>query len=158
MEEYGINSCFSFSLVPQEEERPPNDSCDDAVKIPTVPFSLAGSTEGAFSDFDLINCSVDSSVRGIWYQFTAAETRILTLSVDASFRVRLAVFQGTCDLPNCISTYYGFFSSNTDTARLVLESTAGEQYFVLVTGGTGFADDGVFTLAITVSFLLACVR
>jgi hypothetical protein len=39
-----------------------------------------------------------------------------------------------------------------------LESTAGEQYFVLVTGGTGFADDGVFTLAITVSFLLACVR
>lgn len=130
-------------------DRPQNDSCETALEIPTIPFSLLGDSSGAFTDFSTQTCSVSPANRGIWYKFTAPNDKILEVRIngDATFNTKLVVFTGSCALLSCLLNN----NASGSGAFLSWAGSANTEYILLVTGVSGFNDAGTFTLSVSVS-------
>ena len=108
-------------------------------------------TSGATPDFKEVTCnSISEDVRGVWYEYEAAEKRIVNVAIsNPSFLYRIAIFRGdSCDAPACIDFY--------DTSPVPFQVEQAEKYFILVTGRLTGSDDvdfgnvGTFSISITV--------
>ncbi len=109
-----------------------NDLCSDAIAITNASYTNWQSTLKASSTGDPTPDCVDGFGHGVWYEFTAPVAGLLYVDTFGSdFDTGLAVYTGTC----------GSFTEvacNDDTggvtSQVILPTTAGTAYFILVGG------------------------
>ena len=66
-----------YQLTISEYEIPPNDSCEGATSIDTLPTTFKGSIREATPDFDVLaidTCGVNWYTRGVWYKLEGRGT------------------------------------------------------------------------------------
>ncbi|MFT4661186.1 MAG: hypothetical protein ACI8XB_001458 [Patiriisocius sp.] len=131
--DYGLNGPYTiqWTAVASSECNPDvteNAICEDAIAI----------SEGIVSDANISggngasnNCFGSGAVNAIWYEYTASQTGLVTVSSSIDLDLpdtRVSIYSGTCDDLSCVVSDddggEGF------TSFLTFETTAGESYFI----------------------------
>jgi len=132
------------------EPTPAHTSCLGAVPITTLPFTTSATTVATVTTgFSSLECDVDSTDRGLWYQLQTTTDIIVQAVLDnKSYDGRLSLYRGTdCGNLDCLATTSAFRFITND---LEFATQAGETYYLLITGEGG-NDAGTFRLNVVVS-------
>lgn len=122
---------------------PPNDECQNAIEVGSLPATEFGTTIGATLDF--APCfSFGGS--GVWYSVTGSGNVITasTCGLNTNFITLLSVYTGGCDSLVCETsdeTFCGFGSI------VSWDAAAGTEYLILVDGIDSF-ESGSFELQV----------
>lgn len=128
---------------------PENNQCEDALPI-SCGDVVSGSTEGASSE-SLPFCGTSlSSAPGVWYELmgTGGQIEVTTCNAGTNYDTKLGVFSGSCGSLSCVG------GDDDDScpfsslrSRVVFSSSAGETYYIYVTGFG--SNSGDFELSVT---------
>ena len=122
-----------------------NDLCEDALEMLEGDVS-SGQTLGATWD-DVGECDTTNTGNGVWYTYVATGGEV-TFSVcdSADFDTKISVFTGDCSALVCEAGNDDAAGCSAFTSEVVIDSSNGTEYLVLV---HGFDDDaGTFDLSI----------
>jgi hypothetical protein len=111
--------------------KPANDACGGAKVVSALPFALQDSTSESTADFAVATCGISETGAGIWYTYTPAATKIVSVNVawNSGPASTLRVFSGSCDDLVCLAAS-GPWSSYASNYEWIAE--AGVQYHILV--------------------------
>ncbi|MEO7922728.1 MAG: immunoglobulin domain-containing protein [Chitinophagaceae bacterium] len=120
---------------------PANDLCVNAIPI-NCGQSISGSTVAATIDVVPTCVTTLSSAPGVWYTFTGDGSAVtLSLCTGTTYDSKIGVFSGSCAGLVCVTGNDDFCGLQSQVA---FATTAGTQYFILVTGFS--TATGAFTL------------
>ncbi len=124
---------------------PPNDLCNDAIGPLAVPSSTLGTTIGATTDTDVIEC--DGAIitsPGVWYTVIGTGNTMTASicggSIDVNDEAKITVYCGDCDTGLFCAgafTNFDFDGCATSPTEVSWCSIAGEEYRILVHGFGG---------------------
>jgi alpha-tubulin suppressor-like RCC1 family protein len=122
-----------------------NDLCSGAVTITNASYTNVQSTLKATSFGDPVPDCVDGFGHGVWYQFTAPVAgQLIVDTFGSDFDTGVAIYTGSCDSLTEVAC-------NDDTggvtSQVILPTTAGTAYFILVGGYDSDAGNLVLHLA-----------
>ena len=149
-----------FVLSFQEYERPPNDSCESATTIDSLPKRFTDTNVGAFPEFVDPTCGIGPDSRGVWYTYVGDDSIIeATLTTSFTFQSEISVFRGSCARLECVQNVAAsLYSYSSRTPNVITWlAVAGETYYILATGAdnlspsAGAMEVGSFRLDIVVS-------
>jgi hypothetical protein len=133
-----------YGFTTNTDPAPANAFCFTATPI-TCGASLAGTTTGAIYTPAPTCASANVNTEGVWYSFTGTGDDVLLSTCNqANYDSKISVFTGDCDSLVCAG-------GNDDgpgcalTSQVILPTTAGTEYLVLVHGYNGSTGD--FTLS-----------
>ena len=127
-------------------QRPANDFCDSATKIPTVGYTISESTENATTYMDGIGqCHSQKGVGpGLWYVIEGTGKNLTASITDNSvLNAFISVYSGDCESLFCVGDRNG---DNRPKRSFTWETTEGVSYYMLVQGI--FGQTGQFELAL----------
>jgi hypothetical protein len=120
---------------PSSREVPENDLCENALPI-SCGETVSGNTSSATFD-NVGSCGTSNTAPGIWYTFVATGDFVeLSTCNQADYDTKISMFTGTCEALVCV----GGQDDNIDecgfdfTTKVILPTTPGETYYVLVHG------------------------
>lgn len=120
-----------------------NDVCSSAIPI-ACGQTISATTAGANIDAVGTCGTALNTAPGVWYSFVG-DGQSTTLSLcGSSYDTKIGVFSGTCASLTCVAGNDDFCGTSS---QVTFTSTAGTNYFVLVTGFS--SGSGAFTLART---------
>ncbi|MCB0790126.1 MAG: hypothetical protein KDB97_00030, partial [Flavobacteriales bacterium] len=126
-------------------EPPANQDCANATSI-TCGQIINGSTSGALAHPEA--CVGDNTAPGVWYTFTGANSNdpgaavgsagdhVYLSTCGSGYDTKLDVFTGSCGALTCVAGVDDSHPTNClpGRARLVVPTTVGTTYFILVSG------------------------
>jgi hypothetical protein len=131
---------------------PPGEVCEEAIFVPGVPFSDAGSTAGYFDNYDEICPYEGSTSPDVVYRYDPPEDQCINVSLcgNSDYDTKLYVYQGNCgNLADCNDDLCATPSFPDPFVSAIQELTvfAGVPYFFVVDGFGG--EFGNYTIDIT---------
>ena len=128
----------------------PNDNCSGAISV-SCNSTVTGSTAGALSDAAIGACSVGAGGtpgNGIWYRLAGDGSQVTLDLCASSYDTKVHVYSGSCGGLTCVaSNDDSAVCSNSLRSYVVFNTTAGQDYFILVSG-FGSAT-GAFSMSIS---------
>jgi len=130
-----------FGLTIAEANPPPNDLCDNAIKLSLEIGRVIGSISDATSDSSMsYTCGYSYDTPSVWYSLlgTGDVYAISTCTSELNFNSALSVSTGSCDNHTCLtsSSYSGQNCSGSSYSfvRIVFPTEVGVEYFIAVEG------------------------
>ena len=131
------------------------DTCDDAIPVGALPFTVSGATTGAGADYAYgdSDCAGGPNAAGaasadIAYVFTPGETAKYDIAIDAVHDATLYIVGDCADIgTTCLGASDLIGSGKTE--KVTLELTAGTAVFIVVDGWSNATDvSGDYTLTV----------
>ena len=153
---FGAAGEYGVAVV--EYNPPENDSCSNAFKMPSFPFTYNDALTGVTSDFtkdsvqiiDSVQCG-DPSLGGTWFSFlgtgSALSFELKTVGADKYFRSQISIFLGLCDEIKCIANKEGKGSGTM--LSLAVTTTKEVQYYVLMSSTLYYEEEVQYLLTAT---------
>jgi hypothetical protein len=145
---YDGATCFPFENIPTPGILAGGETIGSATPITDpLPVSVRGTTAGHNHDYTL-SCTFESVAPDIVYSYTATENDSVTFSLlgsDVSFNTALGIFNGEGVELAC--------NNDEDVSEgrsriLNFPVTAGQTYYIVVTGGW-LTDNGIYVLTLS---------
>jgi hypothetical protein len=141
----GENGPFTLTLT--QIPPPANDNFADATALTTASGSIDGSNISATLETDEPLPAVHSGNETVWYAFappTSGPYEFDTPAADRTFPTQIAIWRGSAlaSLTQIISND----ATQSDSATVTFDATAGTTYYVQVAGLDSGTTDGNFTL------------
>jgi hypothetical protein len=124
---------------PPTVPRQGGDTIDDATVIPSLPYSITGTTEGYVDDYDEV-CPYDGSTSpDVVYTFTHFHDEIFSFDLcGSSYDTKLYLYNGQLDLLACNDDfYYDDACGNYVSCIEDFLVEGGQQYYMVVDGYGG---------------------
>ncbi|EAL47650.1 hypothetical protein EHI8A_079840 [Entamoeba histolytica HM-1:IMSS-B] len=145
----GAYGRFRFTA---QETNPTNTNCQKALEIKSFPAVVEGNTLAG--DSTKLDCTIYSSVRGLWYTFVGdgraivADTCGSNLPFDVFLAVVKAPIEGNCDNMPCYTSADGGCPGNVGDvpARVYFPTIKDQRYYIFVT--SYYQEAGTFQLTI----------
>ena len=115
--------------------QPLNDACQNAIVIPSLPYSHVQNAIGSTNNDGFITpsgCGLGMN-DGVWYTFTPTESGqiniVAALNILPDWDLEIGVYTGTCGNFTCVASVDDGFDGEAETIN-DLSVTAGTKYFI----------------------------
>lgn len=128
-----------YNLEVEEIPAVSGDTCEEAVVISALPYSIAGSTVGASNNYNEV-CPDDvftADAPDVVFSYTPVINEIVDISLCGSnYYTKLYVYENTCGTPDSGTQIACNIEGCGDTSSLItgLSLTAGNTYYIIVDG------------------------